>query len=39
MLLDQIHNIEQKVIDKNLEWYYHGFVYKRSEFMDMLVVV
>lgn len=37
MLLDQLHNIEQKVINKNSDWYYHGFDYKRSDFMDMLV--
>lgn len=37
MLLEQIRSIELKVINKDPEWYYHGFNYKRSDFMDMLV--
>ncbi len=37
MLLNQIDDIEQKIINKNPEWYYHGIVYKRSDFIDMLV--
>lgn len=37
MLLEQIRRIEPKVITKDPEWYYHGIVYKRSEFMDMLI--